>query len=206
MSMGVWTLLLFSNFAGAALVVVLARGYLATLGGPMTALSDLLAFALVAGTALSGVILATYTGVLLGATAVPVWSAHHRLLPFHFGIVGLGSAAAILELLGFRIPPLNAIGVTVAAVEIVVGAWIELGRRSATTRAIHEGTPGQLLRAAGVLTAPVPLILRLTGWVPLAGVCFLCGALLSRYGWLFAGRFSASDPEEVIATQNPRNQ
>ena len=158
MSMGVWTLLLFSNFAGAALVVVLARGYLATLGGPMTALSDLLAFALVAGTALSGVILATYTGVLLGATAVPVWSAHHRLLPFHFGIVGLGSAAAILELLGFRIPPLNAIGVTVAAVEIVVGAWIELGRRSATTRAIHEGTPGQLLRAAGVLTAPVPLI------------------------------------------------
>jgi hypothetical protein len=206
MSMGVWTLLLFSNFAGAALVLVLASGYVATLGGPMTALSELLVLALVAGTALSGVILATYTGVLLGATAVPVWSAHHRLLPFHFGIVGLGSAAAVLELLGFRIPPLNAIGVTVAVVETVVGARIELGRRSATTRAIHEGTAGQLLRAAGILTAPVPLILRLTGWVPFAGVCFLCGALLSRYGWLFAGRSSASDPEEVIATQNPRNQ
>ena len=41
-------------------------------------------------------------GVLLGATAVPVWSSHHRLLPFHFGIVALGSASAVLELLGFR--------------------------------------------------------------------------------------------------------
>src|SRR5258708_6914059 len=202
MSMGVWTLLLFSNFAGAALVLVLASGYVATLGGPMTALSELLALALVAGTALSGVIPATYTGVLLGATAVPVWSAHHRLLPFHFGIVGLGSAAAVLELVGFRIPPPNAIGLTVAAVETVVGASIEFGRHAAMARAIHEGTSGRLLRAAGLLTAPVPLILRLTGWVPLAGGCFLCGAGLSRYGWLFAGRSSAGDPEGVIATQS----
>jgi hypothetical protein len=206
MSMGVWTLLLFSTFAGAALVVVAASGYLASFGGPAAALSAFLALALIVGTAFSGVILATYTGVLLGATAVPAWSAHHRLLPFHFGIVGLGSAAAILELLGYRIPPLNAIGFTVAAVETVVGAWIEFGRRGATARAIHEGTSGRLLRAAGLLTAPVPLILRLWGWVPLAGVSFLCGAILSRYGWLLAGRFSAEDPEEVIATQNHTNR
>jgi hypothetical protein len=175
------------------------------LGVPSVVLSGL-ALALVAGTALSGVILATYTGVLLGATAVPAWSAHHKLLPFHFGIVGLGSAAAVLELLGFRIAPLNAIGLTVTAIETVVGASIEFGRHAATARAIHEGTSGRLLRAAGLLTAPVPLILRLSGWVPLAAVCFLCGAVLSRYGWLFAGRFSASDPEELIATQNPTNR
>src|SRR5258708_27046799 len=74
MSMGVWTLMLFGNFAGAAFVLAVARDSLMTLGVPSVVLSGL-AFALVAGTALSGVILATYTGVLLGATAVPAWSA-----------------------------------------------------------------------------------------------------------------------------------
>ena len=49
-----------------------------------------------------GTFLATYTGVLLGATAIPAWFLHRILLPIHFGTAGLGSAAAILELLGFR--------------------------------------------------------------------------------------------------------
>jgi formate-dependent nitrite reductase membrane component NrfD len=99
MSMGVWTLFLFSGFAGSAFVLVEAWDILMQWGIPPTALRGT-ALALVAGTAVSGVVLATYTGVLLGATAIPVWSAHHKLLPFHFGSVGLGSAAAVLELLG----------------------------------------------------------------------------------------------------------
>jgi formate-dependent nitrite reductase membrane component NrfD len=200
MSMGVWTLFLFSGFAGAAFVLVTAWDVLLQWGVPPTALRGI-ALTLVAGTALSGVILATYTGVLLGATAVPVWSAHHKLLPFHFGIVGLGSAAAILELLGFRLAALNAIAMTVAAVETGIGVWIEIGRQGATARAIHEGTPGRLLRVAALLTGPVPLILRIFDLVPIAGVCFLIGAVSSRYGWVMAGRFSARDPEETIASQ-----
>ncbi|MGH2398366.1 MAG: NrfD/PsrC family molybdoenzyme membrane anchor subunit [bacterium] len=190
MSMGVWTLLLFGGFAGSAFVLVEQSG---------------IALGLVAGTALSGAVLATYTGVLLGATAVPVWSAYHKLLPFHFGIVGLGSAAAVLELLGFRIAALNAIGLTVAAVETGVGGWIEISRQGATARAIHHGTPGLLLRTAAFLTGPVALTLRIFGWVPIAAAGFLIGAVLSRYGWVFAGRASASDPEETIATQNRRS-
>ncbi len=205
MSMGVWTLFLFSGFAGSAFVLVAAWDVLMQWGIPPTALRAS-ALALVAGTALSGVILATYTGVLLGATAVPVWSAHHKLLPFHFGIVGLGSAAAILELLGFRLAALNAIAMTIAAVETGVGVWIEIDRQSATAHAIHHGTPGLLLRAAALLTGPVPLILRIFDSVPIAGVCFLIGAVASRYGWVFAGRFSARDPEETIAAQNRRSQ
>lgn len=204
MSVGVWTLFLFSGFAGSAFVLVEAWDFLTQLGVPPTALRGILS-ALVTGTALSGVVLATYTGVLLGATAVPVWSAHHKLLPFHFGSVGLGSAAAVLELLGFRLAALNAIGLTVAAVETGVGAWIEISRHGATARAIHHGTPGLLLRAAALLTGPVPLIMRLLGWVPIAAVCFLIGAVSSRYGWMFAGRSSASDPEETIAAQRRRS-
>jgi hypothetical protein len=46
-------------------------------------------------------------------------------------------------------------------------------------------------------------VLRLFGYVPVAAVCFVVGAVLSRYGWVFAGRFSAGDPEETIAAQRP---
>jgi hypothetical protein len=201
MSMGVWTLFLFSGFAGAAFLLVAAWDVLLQSGVPATVL-DAIAAVLVAGTALSGVVLATYTGVLLGATAVPVWSAHHKLLPFHFGIVGLASAASVLELLGFRLAALNAIALAVAAVETGVGIWIEVGRQGATRPAIHHGPSGLLLRAAALLTGPVPLVARIFGWVPTAAVCFLIGAVSSRYGWVLAGRFSASDPEETIATQN----
>jgi len=200
MSVGVWTLLVFSTFAGTAFLAVEGAGILREAGVP-TLLARGAIFALVLGTALSGVVLATYTGVLLGATAVPAWSAHHVLLPFHFGIVGLGSAAAVLELLGFRLAALNTLGLMAAAIETGIGAWIELNRRGPTARALHEGRAGFLLRAAGLLTGPVAFILRATGLVTVAAVCFLLGAVTSRYGWIFAGRFSAGDPEETIARQ-----
>lgn len=200
MSVGVWTLVLFSTLAGAAFVLVAANGGVASQAAPASALSALV-LALVAGTALSGVILATYTGVLLGATAIPVWSAHHRLLPFHFGIVGLGSSASVLELLGFRLAALNAIALTAAVAETAVGIWLEAGRRSSSGGAMHHGTAGRLLRIAALFTGPVPLVARLMGWVPAAGIGFLAGAVISRYGWLSAGRFSAGDPLETIASQ-----
>jgi len=203
MSMGVWTLVTFSTFAGAAFVFVEAAGVLSDAGVPAPLLRSVV-FLLVAGTALSGVILATYTGVLLGATAVPAWSAHHKLLPFHFGVVALGSAAATLELLGYRLMPLSAIGLTAAAVETGIGAWIEFTDRGPTARALHEGASGFLLRVAGLLTGPTALVLRLAGLLPLAAACFLAGAIASRYGWIFAGRFSALDPSETIHAQRGR--
>ncbi len=60
--------------------------------------------------AIFGTLLATYTGVLIGATAIPAWFLHRTLLPIHFGTAGLGSAAGLLELLGHRIPALNFLG------------------------------------------------------------------------------------------------
>jgi Polysulphide reductase, NrfD len=203
MSMGVWTLVTFSTFAGAAFVFVEAAGVLSDAGVPAPLLRSVV-FLLIAGTALSGVILATYTGVLLGATAVPAWSAHHKLLPFHFGLVALGSAAATLELLGYRLMPLSAIGLTAAAVETGIGAWIEFNHRGPTARALHQGASGFLLHVAGLLTGPTALTLRLAGLLPLAAACFLAGAIVSRYGWIFAGRFSALDPSETIHAQRGR--
>ena len=200
MSMGVWTLVTFSTFAGSTFLLIEGSDVLGDLGLSAVLLRSGL-LVLVAGTAFSGAVLATYTGVLLGATVVPAWSAHHKLLPFHFGVVALGSAAALLELLGYRLGPLNALGLMAATVETGVGAWIELNRRGATARALHEGTSGLLLRVAGLLTGPGAITLRLLALVPFAAAAFLVGAIVSRYGWIFAGRFSALDPEETIAAQ-----
>jgi len=203
MSMGAWTLVAFSSFASAALLAALAHPLLWRAAVPPIAWRVVL-FLVVAGTAAFGAVLATYTGVLLGATAVPVWSSHHRLLPFHFGIVGLGSASAILELLGFHMAALQGIGITVSAVETGVGAWLEIARGDAEARALAQGESGLLMRAAGLCTGPATLVLRAVGWTEVAAACFLLGAVLSRYGWLHAGRVSARDPEETLAVQKGR--
>ena len=205
MSMGAWTLVAFSGFATAALVLAVTLPLLSHTVLPPTALRVVL-FVLVAGTAVFGAVLATYTGVLLGATAVPVWSSHHRLLPFHFGIVALGSASAILELRGFHMAAMQGIGLTVASIETGVGAWLEITRGDAEARVLAHGESGLLMRAAGLCTGPATLVLRAVGWTEVAAVCFLLGAILSRYGWLHAGRASARDPEETLAVQKNSRQ
>jgi Polysulphide reductase, NrfD len=156
---------------------------------------------LIFGSAILGVLLATYTGVLIGATAIPAWFLHHKLLPIHFGTAGLGSAAALLELLGHRIAPLNAIGLFAAAVETVLLIWLSLNKHGAADRAIHEHRSGWLIRIGEVLTGPLPLVLRFFGVTPLAAISFLLGALVSRFGWIAVGKISGRDPESVFASQ-----
>jgi hypothetical protein len=113
----------------------------------------------------------------------------------------LGSAAALLELLGHRIVPLNAIGFFAAAVETVLLIWLSFDKHGVADRAIHEHRSGWLIRIGGVLTGPFPLVLRFFGAVPLAAISFLVGALLSRFGWLAVGKNSGSDPKSVFASQ-----
>jgi hypothetical protein len=49
-----------------------------------------------------GLPFSNYTGVLIGAIAIPVWNRNVGNLPFHFGASGLGAAIGLLELLGHR--------------------------------------------------------------------------------------------------------
>src|SRR5438034_3318750 len=153
------------------------------------------------GSAMFGMLLATYTGVLIGATAIPAWFLHRVLLPIHFGVAGLGSAAALLELLGHRIAPLNAIGFFAAAIESALLVWLSIDKHGAADRAIHEHSSGWLIRAGEIFSGPLALFLRLTNLVPLAGISFLLGALINRFGWISAGKVCARDPEAVFASQ-----
>jgi len=197
MSVGVWTLVLYGGCSGSALLLAAVQA-----GGPSAAAAHGGLVILVTGTAVLGAILGTYTGVLLGATAIPVWSAHHTLLPFHFGIVGIGSAGAVLELLGFRSGAINAIGLGAAATETAVAVWLAVRRRRASTSGIPDASSNLLLRVATLLTGLVPLVLRIAGLPSIAALCFLIGSLSSRYGWLLAGRSSAEGSAQTIDRQH----
>ena len=191
MSVGAWTLVAFSNAAGAA---AFADWTDRATGGrvPVRVIGN----AAETVAAATGLVLSTYTGVLIGATAIPVWSDNVRVLPVHFGASAVGAAVSILELLGHRDPALNLLGAGAAAVETLVGASLELSSREALVPLKQDWT-GAVVRAGGVLSGPLPLALRLmAGRSPsarkAAAISTIVGSLLTRVGWLAAGRESAA--------------
>jgi formate-dependent nitrite reductase membrane component NrfD len=191
MSVGAWTLVVFSGAAGVAALAD-GAGDGATHGAARRRIGDGAGLAAAA----SGVVLATYTGVLIGATAVPAWSRQAAMWPLHFGVSSLGSAAAFLEVTGRRDRPLHRLGVAAAAVESLVAVWVEM-RAADDTRVMAQGGSGTLTRVAGALSGPLPLAMRLAAgstrrrWRVAAALTALAGAAASRAAWLAAGRASA---------------
>ena len=201
MSMGVYILTPYgmTSIPGAMAVELYARHLLPD--GILTSLLYAVAVVLTCICGLSGILLATYTGVLIGATAVPAWNRHRSLLPVHFGTAGLGSAISLLHLLGYSLRPLTAIFWVTVAVETYLWLWLMFRRHGAADRALHEGTGGKLLQPAEALLGPVSLALMAFGFSKTAGVCFMLGSFISRFGWVQAGKQSARDPEAVFASQ-----
>jgi hypothetical protein len=128
--------------------------------------------------------MATYTGVLLGVTAIPLWKKHAHFLPVHFGTSALGSAVSLLELRGHRGDALQSLGLAAATFE------------SAADFALEEHS--LMLRMAGALCGPVPFFLRLFGKRKAAAVATLAGSLMTRFAWVEAGRRSARDPRAAL--------
>lgn len=196
MSVGVWTLLAFSSGAAAAAFAGFLRDrYGASL--PVTVLEN-------AGQAASlvfGLPFSNYTGVLIGATAIPVWNRNAGDLPLHFGASGLGAAVGILELLGHRKSrALQALGIGAAVFETWEGLRIE-GRSHSHLDPLKHGPSGWVTRTGGVLSGPVPAVLRVaslfgSGRRPsslrrLASWSSVVGSLITRIAWVHAGHVSA---------------
>jgi hypothetical protein len=200
MSMGAWILSFFGACAVPGLIALELHAH-QTLPGNLDQLLRVAASVFIFASAIFGTLLATYTGVLIGATAIPAWFLHRTLLPIHFGTAGLGSAAAVLELLGYRVPVLNFLGFYAAGVESVLLIWLSVDKHGVADRAIHEHGSGWLIRIGEVLNGPLALVLRFSGLIPFAAISFLIGALVSRIGWIAVGKVSGSDPESVFAAE-----
>jgi hypothetical protein len=194
MSMGAWTLSAFSSFSAAAAFANLLRKKLGN-SVPIRVVENA-AGALATAT---GLVMSTYTGVLIGATAVPVWNANVGTLPHHFAASGMNSAVSILELLGHDSHALNLIGMAASAYEVYEGFELET-QRTRVNDPLRKGWSGAMVRAGGVLSGPLPLALRIayafTGNKRLrrtAALSSIAGSLLTRFAWVQAGRASARD-------------
>jgi hypothetical protein len=197
MSVGAWTL---ATFGTASVAAAFAEELRRRTDLPVTLVGD--AAAMLA--AATGLVMATYTGVLIGATAIPVWSKHVSLLPMHFGASALGSAVSILQLLGHDDAALNVLGLATAAFETWTGIRIE-EESTVASEPLHHGTIGITMRLSGFFSGPLPAILRLAGTRSrkarqAAAVSTLLGSLITRIAWIEAGKASARDPRAVMGT------
>src|SRR5205085_9806115 len=112
-----------------------------------------------AGAGATGLVMSSYTGVLIGATAIPVWNENVKTLPIHFAASGLNTAVSALELLGHDdSPALNALGMGAAIFEVAEGVKLETDRQPALNP-LRDGVNGWTVRAAGMLSGPIPLAL-----------------------------------------------
>ena len=195
MSVGVWTLLGFSSGAAATVFAdFLIQRYGESL--PVRVLEN-------AGQAASlafGLPFSNYTGVLIGATAVPVWNRSAGELPLHFAASGLGAAVGILELMGHRKNrALQSLGIGAAVFETWQGSRIEC-RSHEDLEPLKHGVSGWVTRSGGALSGPVPALLRavslfakkersdsLRRWASWSSIA---GSLITRYAWMRAGRQS----------------
>lgn len=209
MSLGSWGLLAYGGFAALSAAVEAARAGL--LGGPLRLLAQLPSRPIAALGSGFGFFVGGYTGVLLGATAVPFWTKNARLLgPLFLSSALAGACAAVslaLSLLpGSRDRTLERLRraevmATIGEVAALATIHTTSGRLGAP---LAEGRLGRVHRVGSLgVGLGVPLVLHLLGprlGLPLrlvaavSGVASLLGSLALKYAVVMAGHASADDP------------
>jgi formate-dependent nitrite reductase membrane component NrfD len=211
MSLGTWGLVTFSLFSGSSAAARMAQDGL--FGREIADRADRApSGSLGAAGALPAFFVGGYTGVLLGATAVPIWGKSANLLGplFLSSAVSSASAATLLALVASRadekaldrIEEIERFAILSEAV-LMAAASIHLGE---TARPLREEHLGRIVKygviGAGIV-APITLQLlnrkrnfrRLT----VAGsVLGLAGGFALRYAVVMAGDASADDPQATF--------
>ncbi len=201
MSLGAWCLFAFGNTAGLAVAADVLR--LRTTARRLGAMNAAL-----------GSYLGSYTGVLLAATAVPVWARSKNFLgPIFIATAAATGASAVRLVLVARgmdadHPTRKALGhIETGAMAAELGLSTVLERRlGRLDQALGEGS-GNRLFEVGKYAARAGIVSRVfagrrhgTAASHTASALFLIGGLAFRYAWVHAGRSSAHDDEAVALT------
>jgi Polysulfide reductase len=159
---------------------------------------------------LSGPPLATYTGVLIADTAVPVWHEGRRELPWIFAASAAASAGAAAAIFVQPQDAGPARRLAVAGVLAERASMQAMERRLGTTGEVYrQGTAGKLSRAAKGLAVAGAAVLatrgrRSRGAAVLGGSLVCAGELCLRWAVFTAGAQSARDPKYVVESQRRR--
>lgn len=198
MSLGVWGLVAFSGIATASV---------AGLAPPGTPLVQ----------AMLGSFIAGYTGVLISATAIPIWAKGKRHIPAVSVCSGVASASALQSLLLVRdgddapLEKLERLELAASAAELLI--LLDFRRYAGEYgKPMYTGARGERFRALTLMAGlTVPLILN-SGRVLVkvrgtlgrvltvlsAGMTLLGGYIL-RETLIEAGKTSADDPRVAFA-------
>ncbi len=196
MSVGSWILSAFSTAAGVSTFADTLRIWYGSTW-PVRWISGVGRV----GSTLFGMPFHNYTGVLIGTTVIPVWNERVSSIPGHFGMSGLQSGVSILELIGHENNrALNLLGLFSSAMEM----WeqFDIDRtKSPALLPLKRGMTGALVQAGAWLSGPTPFLLRLAASRPgshpklrrWAAVSAIAGSIITRYGWVEAGKVSSRD-------------
>jgi formate-dependent nitrite reductase membrane component NrfD len=198
MNVGSWVLLVSGGASNTAAVLELLDWL-----KPVKLLAE-------AVSTLAGPLLATYTGVLIADTAVPVWHEGRRELPWIFGASAAASAGAAACIFA---PPSEAGPARRVAVAGVLaeGALMQLMelRLGEIGEVYHHGTAGKLSLAAKGLATTGAALLGLRGRksrtaAVLGGALVCAGEVCLRWAVFKAGFQSARDPKYTVEPQRRR--
>jgi hypothetical protein len=160
--------------------------------------------------ALAGPPLATYTGVLIADTAVPVWHDGRHELPWIFGASAAASAGAAASIF---VPPRAAgparrlaVAGVLAEGALMQAMELRLGKVGEVYR---QGEAGKLSWAAKGLAGAGAALLARRGHksrasAVLGGALICAGELCVRWAVFKAGFQSARDPKYVVESQRRR--
>jgi len=217
MSMGTWGLTTFGLISALTTGLQLLDDRSSRAGHRTGAARRAVGDVLALFSALSGFVVAGYTGVLLAATAVPLWSKRPALLGPLFLSSAMTSGAAAISAVAMglereegdafaRLRTLETLS-TIAEESLLVMWIIALG--PTTAKPITEGRLGAVVRhgavgggmviplAISALLHHLPRRMRRTATLVSAGLT-LGGVLAVRSAVVMGGRLSADDPRATF--------
>lgn len=202
MNMGAWILSGAGGTAFTTLALSRARGVFGAAGECSGYLAGIF-----------GMGLASYTGVLVGNSVIPVWQESRKVLPILFAASGMTSTASLLEILREDRPSRRVTYVFGLAGRIAELAAIKVMERHVSVvpriaRPLKKGKSGLIWKAATIVTAASLAMMLLPKQTRrkrvVSGILGTVGSLMMRYAINAAGTPSAQDPRASFYQQRTR--
>ena len=215
MSLGTWGLTIFGLFCGFTMAYQMTKDGLLNWLPFFPRLFKALPIKLIEIIgSFFGLFVASYTGVLLASTAVPVWARARHILGPLFLTSGLSTALASLSFI-LSLGRHNQDSLEKLERAEIVAMSTELGLISSLpvilgplARPLFKGKVGVFFTAGTIGSGLLLPLLTHLGWkltrkrTPRAlnigtSLLVLIGGLILRYVWIVAGRASADNPQET---------